>query len=818
MEPKPLSRVRSGVPRDLETIIHKSIEREPARRYQKAEDLTEDLRRFLEDRPVRARRASNLERVARWARRNPAVASLLGVVTMLMIGVSIASSLAAVQFRHARDDADAARVRAEKSGDSERWERYRANMIAAGGAMQLNNVSAAQAALDAAPEEHRNWEWKYFNHRLDTAQQVIHLGENLRALAVSHDGKFAAFQPADGPARLWDIESRKEIGPLGNTTPAQSFCFSSRNTMLAWMSGDRVVLWDIPAGRVRSVVVLPAKSHVEPALSPDGTRLLVGLQDRTARVWDTATGKQLHLLPGHEAPGPAAFFSSDGRRIASAGEQDRIVRIWDAETGELLEKLDDNNAPAGLVYFNRSDDRILSIEGYPSNALRLWDAAARKCLKVMRGHTNGAEFAAFSPDGSRIASGGLDRTVRLWDGRTGEALTSREGHRGALTAMTFSPDGSCVLSAAQDQTARLWDAKTGDPVSVLHGHTGAITSAYYTPDGTKIVTASVGDGTVRIWDAQSAQTHGSLRGHQSFVYDVAFHPDGERVASAAWDGTVRVWDATSGRQFPPIVYPYPPATEHKIVSSLAFHPAGKLVAAFGRDAALRFWDLATSQEVFSLSLPAGTYTNDGRMAFNATGTLVAASAGSKFSVHVWDVDRRAESAVLRGHTDLVIDVGFSPDSSWLASASWDHTIRIWNLQTKEPIQVLEGHTDKVIALAISRDGRLLASGSVDGTVRIWDTKTWKEVAAPLKHGSIVYGVSFSPDGTRLACACANNMVRLWDTASFQLVAELDGHAAYVHQVAFSPDGTRLVSGSGDFTVRVWDSLSVRERAQRVAAR
>src|SRR5262249_5774365 len=131
----------------------------------------------------------------------------------------------------------------------------------------------------------------------------------------------------------------------------------------------------------------------------------------------------------------------------------------------------------GKAIFNRQEDRVLVIEAYPSNSLRLWDAATGALIKEMRGHTNGAEAIAFSPDGTRIASGGIDRTIYFWAGRTGQALASRDGHRDRVGCVGFSPDGKHVITAGNDHTARLWDATTGTLLAVLHGHSGAIPAA-----------------------------------------------------------------------------------------------------------------------------------------------------------------------------------------------------------------------------------------------------------------------------------------------------------------------------------------------------
>jgi WD40 repeat protein len=337
----------------------------------------------------------------------------------------------------------------------------------------------------------------------------------------------------------------------------------------------------------------------------------------------------------------------------------------------------------------------------------------------------------------------------------------------------------------------------------MHGHTGAVRQVAFSADGGRVVSAAA-DGSVRYWDARTAAGDGVLRGHTTFAYSVAFLPDSERVASAGWDGTARVWHATTGRQESVLNH-----GDRAIVTAVAAHPAGRLLATRRRGWVV-LWDLASGQELHRWAAPSHPW-QDTRLAFSPRGDLLATGCGGG-EVRIWDVDSRAEWAVLRGHPAEVRDLAFSPDGRWLVSAVEidDKTVRVWDLATRECVRVLSGHTNSVYALAFSPDGRLLASGSTDGTARLWDTTSWREVAA-LKHGTNVYGLAFTPTGTRLACGCADNLIHLWDVETHQSVAELRGHAAYVHALAFSPDGSRLASASGDSTVRVWDTVRPQDR-------
>jgi WD40 repeat protein len=810
-EPVPPRRLQPGLSRDLETICLKCLAKTPGQRYESAEALADDLARWADGRAIHARPVGVVGRTIRWARRNPTIAAL-SVAIVLVALAGLTGVL--VNWREARTQADTANTalgEAKESARAERWERYRADIIAASSAIQIHDIGAARRALEAAPEEYRNWEWRFFSQQLDTSREILGgEGAKVHWVLIPKGATTVATVADDDTARFWDVTGRREFGHVPSSHEMGKSIISPDGQILAYVPFDTsdktLILREIATGRTRAVLHGHDSPIVASNFSPDSARVATSSRDGIVRIWETATGKELLLLHAHDTPvGPIAF-SADGRMIATPGTKDRTLRVWDAETGKPLSVFRGHSWNVDHAAFSPSGDRLLAMAGFPANKLWLWNNITGEMIAEMTGHTNQIRSFVFSPDGNRIATASLDQTIRLWDGKTGKLVTVIRGHAGWISSVAFSPDGSRLISASDDRTVRIWDAENGTAVAVLHGHTGEVFKAGFTSDGTTIVSGSR-DKTVRLWDARKSETNNTFRGHTNFVYGVAFHPDGERVASASWDGTVRIWNATTGQQISLLRY-----EEGTIVSSVAFHPDGELVATLGRDNAVRLWDVSTGREIHRWSAPT-KFWQDSRLTFSPNGDLLAAG-GMDGAVRLWDVKSKAELAVLRGHQGAIRDVAFSPDGRWIASAGeiMDPTVRIWDVVRREQVCVLAGHTDIVYSLAFSRDGTLLASGSVDKTVRLWDTTTWQKVD-DLRPGTNVYGLAFSHDGTRLASACADNTIRFWDVAKRQEVAELRGHGDYVHSIAFSKDGTRLVSASGDFTVRVWDTLSSQDRGK-----
>jgi WD40 repeat protein len=504
-------------------------------------------------------------------------------------------------------------------------------------------------------------------------------------------------------------------------------------------------------------------------------------------------------------------FRADGEQFATVDDHGEI-QIWDSQDGQSLITLRGHDNWVWTIAFSPTQPLLAS--GSHDQTIRLWDVNDRQCIQILRGHTNWVWSVVFSPDGQTLASGSWDHTIRLWDVVTGACLRVLAAHTGWVRSVAFSPDGRWLVSGSQDATMRLWDWQTGDCVQILTGHQGQIWSVAFSPDGLCLASSS-DDKTVRLWEVATGQCVRVLTGHTRPIRSVVFSPDGQFLASGSEDQVIRLWEVATGQHCRTL-------TGHTSqVWSLSFHPKGRSLASGSGDQTVRFWDIHSGQclkviqghasQIWSVAFSGGAATQPPLATTRGMADRLLASGHGDHTVRLWDASQGKCLHTLRGHTNWVWSVAFSPDGQMLASSSGDQTIRLWQPQSGHCLRVLRGHTNWVWAVAFSPDGQMLVSSSTDRTVRLWEAKTGACVRVLKGHTSQVRSVSFSPDGQRVASSGGDQTIRVWDVATGNCLYRLTDHTDWVWAVAFSPDGQLLASGSGDQTIRLWD-----ERGQCVA--
>ncbi|WP_437493863.1 pentapeptide repeat-containing protein [Sorangium sp. So ce1014] len=588
------------------------------------------------------------------------------------------------------------------------------------------------------------------------------------------------------------IPSSIEACTESPSAQCMAVAFSPDGGLIASGHVDRSLrLWEAGSGKQIRALLGHDDELRAVAFSPDGTTLASGARDQTVRLWDVSSGRVLHVLRHHEGTVRSVAFGPNGMFLASAS-MDRILRLWDVRSGVLLQELRGHDSWITGVALN-PDGRIMASSA-TDHTVRLWDVQSGRTLHILQAYRGGrVTSVAFSPDGHVVASGTENRTVVLYEVSSGLALRVLSGHAGTVNAVAFSPGGQMIASGAEDATVRLWDVATGQMLHVLQGHRNSVTSVAFSPEG-QIVASGAKDSSLRLWEAASGQTSLALQGHGAAVLSVAFNPDGRTLALGASDRSVQIWDVASGRALQLL------KGNREPVRTVAFSRDGNALASGGDDGSIRSWETVWGQVV--LTLPDLKNRVRG-IAFSHDGRTLA-SASSDGVLRLWDV-RTGSSKSLEGHESFLTSVCYSPDGATLASAGHDRTVRLWKASSGKALRVLRGHDEAVTGVAFTPSSRMIASGSGDQTVRIWETSSGQERRV-LRHAVAIRCVAFSPihdpENWTLVAGADDGALIICDR-DMEKPKALRGHEAPISAVAFSPDGVLVASASHDGTVRIW---------------
>jgi serine/threonine protein kinase/WD40 repeat protein len=775
-EPRPLRQMNRSIPAELETIVLKAVEKNPAERYATAQELADDLRRFLEDRPIRAKRPTLLQRAKKWGRRHrpivwSAAVSLAALLAMALVALAVSNRA----ITREKDLAVEAQRRAE-------------------GAERLAKCHLFDARLAQA----RASRWsRQVGQRFDSLQALTEAAQIARELDLGEPRLLEVRNEAIACLALPDVQRVKEWEgfPAGSSS---GFAFDARLEHYARSdSKGTISVRRIADDSVAALLPGPGNSGADTMMfSPDGIFLAVGYwqplpgKRTNFQVWDWR--RRAVVLEAPSPVGPPAQFSADGRRMA-VGRDDGTV-LYDTAAWKEVKRLGPYSRPGFLAF--DPDGARLAISGVNVHDVEVREVATGNLLRKL-GHPARAEQLAWDPDGGLLAVACNDTQVYLWDVVAGRQHAVLRGHNNNGIGVTFSPGGDLLLSWAWDGTLRFWDPWTGRQMLTLAGSHGS-----FSQDGRRL--ALLNAARASIWEVAPGQEFRTLpapagASGRKYVRG-GISPDGRWLAAGTEDGGVQFWDLPRGR--PSGFLPLGPT------HAATFHPTRSELFTAGRSGCYRC-PFRLEAGSFRVGPPVRLLA-PGRLetvATDAEGRLLAVGQWSVGGgVVVLDLDKPPGQARHCPHANT-LSVAISPDSKWVASGTHSgFGVKVWEAHTGRLECRLLPET-RYATVLFSPDGRWLVTGT-DEEFCIWEVGSWQLVR---RMRGLRGDTAFTPDTRIFAHQVSRGVVRLVDPKADREFALLQGPTTdMLEWLHFSPDGGQLLAHTvGTGHIQVWNLRAVR---------
>ncbi len=855
-EPPSLRKLNSRIPRDLETITLKCLQKDPHRRYATALEVADDLGRWTEQRPIHARPIRSSERVWRWCRRNPVVTGLSTLAVGLLLTIAVVTSWAYLREAELREAAMRAKVAAQSDRDAAKAaqavsqerateaeisrhaaETTLADMNIALGltaAEQSNPQQAvlwfANAAHLARHDSHRELAnrarvnaWSRTATRPLRAVWVTEAG--IRRLLLHPTGQFLLVHSANGHS-VWNLESENRFSLWNNEQVITAASWNPDGDWLALGAADGTIeIRRFPTGEVVQRFSLPDGISAL-TFSRDGSRLAFASHE--VRIMDCRT---LKLLPNelkHPATVVRLEFHESGDRLLSACA-DGTARLFPISNEDNVANPDPpiliNQAPYGIYITPVFVDRGRGFLTCPqANVLAWYDTATGSRIREVP-VTGSLTSLRTNSDGHYFLVGSTSTSGNLWDATTARMVTAGLQHRNILGQSAFSPDGKLLITVASDRTAKFWSLPSGAPLDAPLKHQADVVWAEFAPDGRHFVTAQV-DGLIRLWELRGEAPHHDLVLNAAGTSKMALSRDGLYVLPIGENGgsqmlKTQVYEAATGDavgrelglegilsagDFSPDGQSV--VLAHSLFTTATERDSGQQI--FRSPGRVRLVDWRSGRDLIEpVETPsepmATTFHPDGNevAVVCAAGQVLLIDAGTGKVRASVEHGGLAQPGYVTHHW-----LQFSPDGRRFVTSGLGSQARLWDVATATSLFAPLAHRNdgRCVDAVFSRDGQWLATAGYDGTARVWDAATGEQVAE-VAHPDWVFQVVFSGNGRQLLTASRDRMARLWDWQTGELICPAMEHQDEVYGVSFSPDERWLFTAGSEGVVKAWESVT-----------